>query len=145
MDSEETLPPFVGGAIGYFGYDAGWLLESLPTSIRADSKIPDLQVGLYDWVLATDHKHSRNLLIATGYPSGKTSAAEERLAGLLQHMDTSPCNSNTETPNVTLLRSNVNRPDYMEAIRQCKDYISAGDIYQVNLSHRLQGSYSGPT
>jgi len=43
------------------------------------------------------------------------------------------------------LRSNVRRVDYLDAVRYAKEYIAAGDIYQVNMSHRLEGRWQGPS
>ena len=48
------LPPFLGGAVGYFGYDLGRTLERLPAT-ATDDGLPELDVGFYDWVLAADH------------------------------------------------------------------------------------------
>src|SRR5918997_5552495 len=74
------LPPFLGGAVGYFGYDLGRLLESLPATNPADEALPELDVGFYDWVLAADHLSGENWLIATGLPEGTEAAARARLA-----------------------------------------------------------------
>ena len=54
VDRVARLPPFLGGAVGYFGYDLGRTLERLPAT-AADEGLPELDVGFYDWVLAADH------------------------------------------------------------------------------------------
>ena len=48
-------PPFQGGAIGYFGYEMGGLLERLPGTAVDDLALPDMSIGFYDWVVAFDH------------------------------------------------------------------------------------------
>jgi para-aminobenzoate synthetase component 1 len=68
------LPPFQGGAAGYVGYDWGLTLERLPAPRYDDLGLPDLVIGLYDWVLAWDHEASRAWLISTGIPEVSTDA-----------------------------------------------------------------------
>ena len=62
------LPPFQGGAAGYIAYDWGLTLERLPAPRLDDLALPDVVVGIYDWVLAWDHVASRAWLISTGMP-----------------------------------------------------------------------------
>jgi para-aminobenzoate synthetase component I len=73
------LPPFQGGLAGYIGYDWGALLERLPAARYDDLSIPDVILGLYDWVIAWDHRIGTSWLISTGLP--ETGAARERQAG----------------------------------------------------------------
>src|SRR5215210_794759 len=77
------LPPFQGGAAGYIGYDWGAVLERLPSPRFDDLAIPDLMLGLYDWVIAWDHRRHRAWVISTGMPdegAAKERRAAERLA-----------------------------------------------------------------
>jgi para-aminobenzoate synthetase component I len=60
------LPPFQGGLAGYIGYDWGAMLERLPAPRYDDLAIPDLVLGLYDWVIAWDHRIGNAWLISTG-------------------------------------------------------------------------------
>ena len=147
------LPPFLGGAVGYFGYDLGRLLESLPATNPADGALPELDAGFYDWVLAADHLSGESWLVATGLPAGTGAAARARLAEIEARLD-APAKSSREpegskeagkAPDRQPLRfrSNVGRADYLKAVRRAKEYIAAGDIYQVNLSHRLEGEWRG--
>ena len=147
------LPPFLGGAVGYFGYDLGRLLESLPATNPADEALPELDVGFYDWVLAADNLSGERWLIATGLPAGTGVASRARLAEIEARLD-APAEYSKEpegskeagmAPDWKPLRfrSNVGRADYLKAVRRAKGYIAAGDIYQVNLSHRLEGWWHG--
>lgn len=144
MAKPDALPPFLGGAIGYFAYDLGRLLETLPAT-TADEGLPDLDVALYDWVLAADHLSGRNWLVATGLPSGSESAGAARLAAVQTGLACSPSILRDDLLPAPRLRSHVDKKAYLQAIRRAQDYIAAGDIYQVNLSHRLEGSWHGPT
>jgi para-aminobenzoate synthetase component I len=71
------LPPFQGGIAGYIGYDWGAVLERLPRARYDDLAIPDVVLGLYDWVIAWDHRIGTAWLISTGLP-GSGSAQERR-------------------------------------------------------------------
>jgi para-aminobenzoate synthetase component I len=145
------LPPFLGGAAGYFGYDLGRLIEALPATNPAEEALPELDVGFYDWVLAADHLTGENWLVATGLPAGTGAAARARLAEIEARLNaiaktSKEPESSKETVRASDLkplrfRSNVSRADYLEAVRRAKEYIAAGDIYQVNLSHRLEGEW----
>jgi para-aminobenzoate synthetase component I len=85
------LPPFQGGAAGYVAYDWGLTLERLPAPRFDDLGLPDLVMGIYDWVLAWDHVLSRAWLISTGIPetSADTRAARaaERAALVRRRLD----------------------------------------------------------
>ena len=62
------LPPFQGGIAGYIGYDWGAVLERLPRPRYDDLVIPDVVLGLYDWIIAWDHRIGTAWLISTGLP-----------------------------------------------------------------------------
>jgi para-aminobenzoate synthetase component 1 len=64
------LPPFQGGAAGYIGYDYGAVLERVPPTRYDDLGVPDVVLGLYDWVLAWDHRSREAWLISTGLGAG---------------------------------------------------------------------------
>jgi para-aminobenzoate synthetase component I len=74
------LPPFQGGAAGYLAYDWGRMLERLPAARHDDLGLPDVVLGVYDWVLAWDHQESRAWLISTGLPEVLPAARARRAA-----------------------------------------------------------------
>ena len=143
LDRVAGLPPFLGGAVGYFGYDLGRTLERLPAT-AADEGLPDLDVGLYDWVLAADHLSGESWIFATGLPTGEAAAARARVAEIQERLYATPYSpSDAASLEVPRLRSNFRRADYLRAVERAREYIAAGDIFQVNLSHRLQGGWEG--
>jgi para-aminobenzoate synthetase component I len=76
------LPPFQGGLAGYIGYDWGAVLERLPRPRYDDLSVPDVVLGLYDWVIAWDHRIGTAWLISTGLPATgalRESRARERM------------------------------------------------------------------
>jgi para-aminobenzoate synthetase component 1 len=74
------LPPFQGGAAGYLAYDWGRVLERLPAPRHDDLGLPDVVLGVYDWVLAWDHEMSRAWLISTGLPEAAPARRMQRAA-----------------------------------------------------------------
>ncbi|HEU4793532.1 MAG TPA: aminodeoxychorismate synthase component I [Nitrolancea sp.] len=138
------LPPFQGGAAGYLGYDLGRQLERLPALAVDDGQLPELLVGLYDWVLSQDHQTGRTWLLTTGLPTGSLDASYQRRDQVLDWLGRP---SQPENPASGMLaprlHSKVGKARYLEMVRQAKEYIAAGDIYQVNLSQRLEGEWQG--
>jgi para-aminobenzoate synthetase component 1 len=89
-DALDGLPPFQGGAAGYLAYDWGRVLERLPESRYDDLGLPDAILGIYDWVIAWDHRSSRAWLISTGMPetdeTARSRRAEERAKQVLARL-----------------------------------------------------------
>jgi para-aminobenzoate synthetase component I len=87
------LPPFQGGLAGYIGYDWGAVLERLPRTRYDDLAIPDVILGLYDWVIAWDHRLGSAWLISTGLPAAgpeREQRARDRLAMVQERLRRSP-------------------------------------------------------
>ena len=145
VERRPGLPPFQGGVIGYWGYDLGRHLERLPSLADDDLGLPELYLGFYDWVLAHDGDTGVSYLISTGLPDGSERRAEEREAEIMDRLASAP---SAEPADVAAycpadLRSNFSRESYMAAVERVKDYLTAGDAYQVNLSQRFQSPYAG--
>ncbi len=156
-----NLPPFQGGAAGYIGYEWARTLERIPAPQYDDLPIPDVILGIYDWVLAWDHQESRAWLISTGLPerglARKRRAAERAaavrtlLASSRPHepVERSPAIATAATaPSFPVegtpgagaagLRSSFTRDGYLDGVRRVREYILAGDIFQANLSQRFE-------
>ncbi|HZM58961.1 MAG TPA: anthranilate synthase component I [Vicinamibacterales bacterium] len=137
------LPRFTGGAVGYLGYDAAAWFE--PVRLQ-DTTASDEEAGfmLFDTVLAFDHVRHRILIIANARITG-----DEDLESLYQfacakidfverELDrtlSKPQRTEAEAFEVT---SNVSRAEFEQMVRTAKEYIAAGDIYQVVLSQRFE-------
>ena len=83
------VPPFQGGIAGYIGYDWGAVLERLPSARYDDLAVPDVLLGLYDWVIAWDHRESTAWLISSGLPEqggGRQDRARERIRKVRKHL-----------------------------------------------------------
>ena len=143
--------PFIGGAVGYLGYDIGRLMERLPGGPVEDVPIPESYLCFYDAVVAYDHALGQGYLVSNGLPEPpglqRTARAERRLADLEALLHQPACDEAPSTERLAdiLLRpqSNFTREGYLQAVRRAKEYIVAGDIYQVNLSQRFKSSWGG--
>jgi para-aminobenzoate synthetase component 1 len=163
------LPPFQGGLAGYVGYDWGAVLEKLPPPRYDDLSILDVVLGLYDWVVAWDHRIGTAWLVSTGMPETggarerrareRMDLVRERLGGRADGRTGRRTDPRAEEPGPaapsypvtgvdgaaqTSLRSTFTHRGYLDAVGRVRDYIIAGDIFQANLSQRFQSPGSEP-
>jgi len=154
------LPPFQGGAGGLFGYDLGRSLETIPRPVADEFHLPALAIGLYDVVVAWDHREDRAWVISQGLPAtdppGRRRRAQRRLdqvRGWLAGHDLSadhlrrrprlpPLGSEqlaTQYPvdGLVGLTSNFSEAGYLRAVERAIEYVTAGDVFQVNFAQRL--------
>jgi anthranilate synthase component I len=144
--SVPNLPPFTGGAVGYFGYDMVRTIEDIPDTGRDDLGIDDAALMFYKTVLAFDHLRHQIHIISNLLADESTDPLEtqyakaqqeiERIESLLRTPVEPPVSkANKEELQV---RSNFEKSDYLKAVIKAKEYIAAGDIFQVVLSQRFE-------
>lgn len=124
--------PFLGGALGLFGYDLGRRIERLPVIAKQDIELPDMAIGLYDWALIADHKEKQLTLVCHG-------DIEQRQKWLEQQKPTSHQPFQLTSP----WQTNMSRQQYGEKFHQIQEYLRSGDCYQVNLAQRFSTDYQG--
>ena len=130
LPPEHWPVPFVGGLVGYLGYDLCHFVERLPCTAVDDIALPDMHFGLYADVAAYDHE--------TGAWYGASTRGTDGLARLDELLgEARSAEPNARAATAGPARSNFTREDYLAAVRRAKDYIAAGDIFQVNLSQRF--------
>lgn len=142
------LPRFCGGAVGYAGYDSVRYVERLPHPPPDDRHLPDLCFAFYDRMVIFDHINKTVAVVAHAHVDpqdpdrsyreacGRVDRLVERLqrgGGELTITDIAPVGE-THRP----YRSNFEPRAFEAAVEKCKEYIRAGDIFQVVLSQRLQ-------
>lgn len=129
--------PFVGGFVGYFGYDLCHFIEKLPRKAVDDVNIPDCFLGLYDGIFIIDHKKNQTFIAALGINEAEDViiARLEALISDESNCDEKGCEYLENKP--TKLRSNINRNEYIKAVEAVKDYIRSGDVYQANMTRRF--------
>jgi len=143
IEAPNNSPPFLGGAVGYVSYDAGFLLEKkLKMRIKDDLKVPDLFFAFYNTVIIIDHLKKVFGIFAVGFPekgSGLQKAlAEENIAKLEKLIfESRPQECTPQEIKTTRPASNFSKAEYIAAVNAAKEYIKNGDIYQVNLSQRF--------
>lgn len=142
------LPRFTGGAVGYAAYDSVRYAERLPNPPHDDRQLPDLCFAFHDRMVIFDHINKTIAVVAHAHVGDgdlersyrdaceRVDRLVERLhqgVADLQLTDISPIGEATIP-----YRSNFEPAEFEQAVVRCKEYIKAGDIFQVVLSQRLQ-------
>ncbi|MCV4341328.1 aminodeoxychorismate synthase component I [Pseudomonas capsici] len=129
--------PFAGGLIGYLAYDFGRRLEPLPERAIDDLQLPDARLGLYAWAVVSDHQAGTTQLVC--HPS-LPEAERQRLLELFQRPDEATAGEfRLSGP----FQADLSALDYRTALDRIRDYIQAGDCYQVNFAQRFQTRCEG--
>jgi len=145
IEPAPDVPPFFGGAVGYFSYDFARRLESLPSLAEDDLTLPDMQFGLYDLVTAVDHRANRLRIIFCpsmerflGEPREKLyREGLDRLAECEARLKAPPSKQGPLMAEPLSFSPEQTKEAYFDRVRRTQAYIAAGDIYQANLSHRF--------
>jgi len=140
------LPPFTGGAVGYFSYDVVRQLENIGQHAADDLSLPDCELMFFDRILAFDHLRRQIHIVATADVSKESpkraydralrdiATLEKKLAAGLKpgHW---PMSSRRRLGKLKV-HAGTSRERFLTSVEQAKDYIAAGDIFQVVLSQR---------
>ncbi|MCG4453228.1 aminodeoxychorismate synthase component I [Pseudomonas sp. MMS21-TM103] len=131
--------PFVGGLIGYLGYDFGRRLESMPEQASDDLGLADAQLGLYAWALITDHHLGTSQLMF--HPTLPIHQQQR----LIELFDAPQAQAQAQAPFklAGTFRADIDEREYRHAIERIQAYIQAGDCYQVNFAQRFRSHYQG--
>jgi anthranilate synthase component 1 len=150
------LPPLTAGAIGYVGYDAVRWIERIPDRHEPDVDLPDAEFRFYDTIVAFDHAKHRLCLVADvlleGPRPGRSglerayAEAQERLDEIEEGLDRpvprgevpQPIQHVTSASVADGMRSNFTKVGFEAAVRRAREYIAAGDAFQIVLSQRFQ-------
>lgn len=122
---------FVGGAVGYISYDAVRCWEKLPERAFDDQNFPDVEVGVFDDGIVYDHRNKQ----AFYYYLNENRLAE--IDKLLQEPDDDEGLSHKQ------LKVNITKERFERAVEKAKEYVTAGDIFQVVLSKRYDFQIRG--
>ena len=150
--------PFLGGAVGYFGYELASTIESQLRFDNADTlAMPDLSLAFVDQVLAYDHETERLWIVGLGFgdarspgrPGPRESAVTrsrnvvDKLSDQIERMlsegrSVRPSQNQRKTPRASLpLVSTADASGYAKAVDRILEEIGAGNVYQANFSQRL--------
>jgi anthranilate synthase component 1 len=142
------LPRFCGGAVGYAGYDAVRYVEHLPHPPPDDRHLPDLCFAFYDRMVIFDHINKTIAAVAHAHVDardlpGSYQAACHRVDRLVERLQQGA--ADLQLTDIAPIgesrlpyRSNFEPRAFEDAVEKCKEYIRAGDAFQVVLSQRLE-------
>lgn len=144
------LPRFVGGAVGYLSYDSVRYFERLPATAPDDLHVPDAAFLLPDTLVIFDHARHQLLVLANAHNEGDADAAyddaveriDDVIAALHRPVAASPIKSTSASTNGRELESNMTYDQYEASVNAAKEYIAAGDAFQIVLSQRFSGTTS---
>jgi anthranilate synthase component I len=138
------LPPLVAGAIGYFAYDMVRLVERIPDTTRDDVGMDDAVMMFFLGLVVFDHvRHQlwivRNVFTGDGRSlrAGYNAAVREIRAIRRRLQEPAAEHAKRRHTRPLQVTSNFTRPRFLQAVRKSKEYIRAGDIFQVVLSQRF--------
>jgi anthranilate synthase component 1 len=153
------LPPLTGGAVGHIGYDAVRWIEKLPDRHARDSSLPDAELRFYDGLIAFDHAKHRLILIANALVDPRDAPArhEEAYRAAVRRIDDLAEALARPLPGVEVpeplrplepgsvadgMASNFTRAGFEAAVARAREYIAAGDAFQIVLSQRFRREVS---
>jgi anthranilate synthase component 1 len=141
--AEDKLPPFFGGAVGYFGYGVSRWSERIPDSHPDDIGVPDAKLLFFDNVVVFDHVRQRLFVIAnlfTADPSASIEAANARIDHAIERLRAASVDLLEFPQDLALpeMRSNMTREAFEQMVREAKEEIVAGEIYQIVVSQRWE-------
>ena len=149
----ENLPRFCGGAVGFFGYDVVRFFEELPDENPDELNVDDACFVFTDTLIIFDHVRHRLKAVCNAHVTGNNAkdayhnaiAKVESLIHLLQHGGVPPLSLVPHSsPKLILLEACFPRDEYEAAVERCRQYILAGDAFQIVLSQRFRVEFSVP-
>ncbi len=151
LETDKSLPPLQGGAIGYLSYDLGGYLEKIASQAVDDMQFYDLAMGLYDLIFSFDHYEKKAWIISSGFPElnmhAQEKRAKKRLDYALQRIE--KIGEYKEIHNDLLspqqIITNFSAEQYKKSVKKMQDYIREGDIFEVNLTQRFSAALTKNT
>jgi para-aminobenzoate synthetase component I len=151
-DRPDAAPPFAGGLVGYLSYDLGRRLEALPSLAAADQDLPLLRLALHDWVIAWDRRTGDAWLAGRAVDGDgrrlaeRLEAARARLVGDVAAGGPAtgggaPVAQLADTP--ASFVSGLSRSEWIERVEAIRTAIADGQVYQANLTRRLEAPFDG--
>lgn len=136
--------PFCGGVVGYFGYECHRFVEEVPVHPAGPDDPPDAHLAAYASAVVVDGRGGEGWIVATGWPEAdprarraRAAAEAERLGLLLGRVPSAAPPAPQPRGD---LRSSLSRDQYLAAVARILAHIRRGDVYQANLTQRLERS-----
>jgi len=139
FDNAVSNYPFVGGLIGYFGYDLGRRLIDIENRAEATTTLPDMRIGRYLWALIIDHSARQcQMLFHKNCPQSLRDEISLRLKD-----NPLPSTDKSTFTLASKFKATLSQDQYQQSIRRIKDYIAAGDCYQTNFAQHFSAPFNG--
>jgi anthranilate synthase component 1 len=143
------LPRFIGGAVGFLAYDVVRYFERLPETAVDEMEVPDVAFMLPDTLVIFDHAKHQLIVLANAHNTGDRDAAYDEalaridaiVAALRQPLPAVPMSSGISGGELV---SNLTQEQFEANVRAAKEYIAAGDAFQIVLSQRFSRQTSAP-
>ena len=153
IDMPEDLPAAAAGLFGYLGYDMIRLVEHLPDVNPDPLGVPDAVLMRPSVIAVLDGVKGEVTVVSPAWVGSGLSAraayaqAAERVMDAVRDLDRAPGTAGREMGEAQAVAdpvSNFAKPDYLAAVERAKDYIRAGDIFQVVPSQRWTQAFPEP-
>lgn len=139
---EEILPelPFQGGAIGYVGYDVAACYEEIGKIPEDDLQVPDIYFYVFELFVIYDHRTEMiSIVHSNAYSNKSTAEMETKIQTIIQQLHQPSDKEPIEKQQIQLpFESNVTQQEFEDRVRQAKQLIEEGDLFQIVLSQRLK-------
>ncbi len=141
------LPSFTGGLVGYFSYDyLGYAEPSVRTDAKDTENFQDMDLMLFDKVIAFDHLRQKIILIVNMDLRDPETGYHHAVMELRQMKELILSGESGNEPAGCLLgdvKAMFDRDTYCDMVQKAKTYIREGDIFQIVLSNRLEAPFEG--
>ena len=137
IETNKDLPPFQGGAMGYFSYEIGSYLENIPLN-QTLSDYDDMVIGIYDWVVSFDHKEKKVFITACGFNKDANKTIDfiyNKIKKVTNFDLVQPKKSSQVITDFT-------KKEYEKSVSKVIDYIYDGDIFQANMTQPFKVNYN---
>jgi para-aminobenzoate synthetase component 1 len=154
IEDGAAAPPFLGGLVGFLGYDLGRRFEQLPATARVDQHLPLLRLALHDWAIAWDRRTGKAWLGVRAV-DGDMARSARRVGQVLDRVDrflggylpdprpVPDSRSTFEAAVPTTFRSGTSHTAWIAGVEAVRAAIGRGEIYQANLTRRLEAPFAG--
>ena len=142
VENEQALPPFFGGAVGFFGYGVSGWSERIPDTHPNETGIPDAKLLFFDNVVVFDHVLQRMHVVANVFRGGTIEDANARLDRAIAKLRKASVEPIAFDASATVgFTANHTRESFEQMVRDAKEEIVAGEIFQIVLSQRWETDY----
>lgn len=136
--------PFISGAVGYIGYDIIRQFENIGDSLEDELQMPDTHLMFYEEVIVFDHLEERVLIIGTPlFTDSDEKEVEQRVQLRTEELKKPFSHQEIDSFTFDGFIPETSKEEFMKNVEIAKEYIAAGDIFQVVPSQRMKSGFSG--